>query len=572
MVQAYETEGNGCFKAAVTKLKAGCSTLSLGEEKKITYAVYLTRCEIATASIPIPRECEPHAVDVDVYACVEILSHVPQLWTSYSGYVREVVNMCFAAQYENHRDTVEQLFNNVTAHQISSYRLLRRQHKDMESWHNQQMRRLTKVEQLQVSLISQADEIKTSAKSASVITQGLDINLTAALGTVQEILQKQSEIQTVADKLAETTTALAGVMNDGLENSAARVESIDSTLKRVVLDIDKLAGHERATVAFMDNIQEMLSNFAAQLSTQSDLALEVQKTCNQCAADAKLELFLAQNTAKLAELMTTVDDLFREQRAQLQRTLDTLELLKDVADENLGMQTNLRTELQEFKHAHDTLAQSWTRSFARAEDQLNDLSNRSAHQIELLVEAASTATARHGELVQALKPLKMLMRKLYEFILRIGPMTLVWLSSGATFAMVVLRHDRKPIKFRLLVASVANSAILNSLSGHFGGEVGSSLGLAIHACALTLVVRWSAITFGKERAMPQTTAINHRRRDVDDLTTNAPIFAPPNHNRSECTEHAASVPRPIVRRAFGPARDTGAWDHNSALPRFGRFV
>ncbi|KAI8588257.1 hypothetical protein BDZ88DRAFT_204610 [Geranomyces variabilis] len=236
------------------------------------------------------------------------------------------------------------------------------------------------------------------------------------------------------------------------------------------------------------------------------------------------------------------------------------------------MQTNLRTELQEFKHAHDTLAQSWTRSFARAEDQLNDLSNRSAHQIELLVEAASTATARHGELVQALKPLKMLMRKLYEFILRIGPMTLVWLSSGATFAMVVLRHDRKPIKFRLLVASVANSAILNSLSGHFGGEVGSSLGLAIHACALTLVVRWSAITFGKERAMPQTTAINHRRRDVDDLTTNAPIFAPPNHNRSECTEHAASVPRPIVRRAFGPARDTGAWDHNSALPRFGRFV
>ncbi|KAJ3174520.1 hypothetical protein HDU87_007111 [Geranomyces variabilis] len=443
MVQAYETAGNGCFKAAVTKLKAGCSTLSLGEEQKITYAVFLTRCEIATASIPIPSECEPHAVDVDVYACIEILSHVPQLWTSYSGYVREVgedpryysalrgqlavnkltwpallVNMCFAVQYENHRDTVEHLFNNVTAHQISSYRLLRRQYKDMESWHDHQMRRLTNVEQLQTSLISQADEIKTSAKSASAIAHGLDTNLTAALSTLQEILLKHLEVQMVADKLAETTTALGGKMNDGLESSAARAESMDSTLKHVALEIIKLVDYERATVAFMQNLQNTLSSFAEQLSTQSDSALEAisRMDGNVIAAEAKLEHFVAQNTAKLTNLMGTVDDLFREQGTQLQRTLDTLAVLKTTADQNLGMQTDLRTELQEFKHAHDTLAQSWMRSFARAEDQLNNLSDRSAHQIQLLIEAASTATSRHTELVQALKPLKMLMRKLYGML------------------------------------------------------------------------------------------------------------------------------------------------------------
>ncbi|KAJ3150503.1 karyogamy protein [Geranomyces michiganensis] len=124
-------------------------------------AVYFTRCEIATANIPIPNECKMQAVDRDVYPCIEILSHAPQLWTSYSGYVREVVNMCFAIQYENHRDNVEQLFSNVTAHQISSYRLLRRQHKDMESWHDQQMTRLTAVEKLHLSLILQADNIKS---------------------------------------------------------------------------------------------------------------------------------------------------------------------------------------------------------------------------------------------------------------------------------------------------------------------------------------------------------------------------------------------------------------------------
>ncbi|KAJ1517021.1 hypothetical protein HMI55_000833 [Coelomomyces lativittatus] len=56
-LQKYESQGSDCYRDAALLLKNGCKELSLQQEEKIKYAVRLTLCEIATANIYVPQEC-----------------------------------------------------------------------------------------------------------------------------------------------------------------------------------------------------------------------------------------------------------------------------------------------------------------------------------------------------------------------------------------------------------------------------------------------------------------------------------------------------------------------------------
>ncbi|KAI8815662.1 uncharacterized protein EV422DRAFT_347748 [Fimicolochytrium jonesii] len=159
-LQLYESKPGGCFKHAVASVKKGCEMLHVHEIEKVRYAVDLTLCEIATGNIPIPASCQAESYQTDVYGCVEMLSHVPQLWTSYSGYLREVVNICFAIQYESHQSHISQLFENVTLQQITNLRLLVKHRREMKVWHGDEMGRLSALEGLQRVLVERAGEIE----------------------------------------------------------------------------------------------------------------------------------------------------------------------------------------------------------------------------------------------------------------------------------------------------------------------------------------------------------------------------------------------------------------------------
>ncbi|OAQ32987.1 hypothetical protein K457DRAFT_122712 [Linnemannia elongata AG-77] len=107
-LKAYDSKPD-CFKDAARALQQGCKSIDIDEDEKTRYAIRLTTCEIATANMPIPQEChslasaesdpdkQPTANDIS--RCVQSLGRVPQLWTSYSGYFREVKVMCLAVRY-----------------------------------------------------------------------------------------------------------------------------------------------------------------------------------------------------------------------------------------------------------------------------------------------------------------------------------------------------------------------------------------------------------------------------------------------------------------------------------------
>ncbi|KAL1931605.1 hypothetical protein VTP01DRAFT_9748 [Rhizomucor pusillus] len=161
-LQALQSKNDYCFKAATKSLEKGCQSLTIKQEKKIQYALQLTLCELATASIPIPLICREAAQggDVDAEDCISRLANIPQTWTSYSGYFRDAELMCQALRYRLDRERsitlitelLEQLHRNISVHQLRHFQLLREQQRSLMEWRREEISTLEAIRQSQSDL------------------------------------------------------------------------------------------------------------------------------------------------------------------------------------------------------------------------------------------------------------------------------------------------------------------------------------------------------------------------------------------------------------------------------------
>ncbi|KAL0958347.1 hypothetical protein HGRIS_000492 [Hohenbuehelia grisea] len=105
----------------------------MSEEQRVRAAISMTLCELATAKHHAPPlEClafsveAPRFTDVDRSesqgVCVDALSRSAQFWSSYSGYLREIPQLCYAYRRWNDIDTAKNLYRNAT---IGSHEFLR---------------------------------------------------------------------------------------------------------------------------------------------------------------------------------------------------------------------------------------------------------------------------------------------------------------------------------------------------------------------------------------------------------------------------------------------------------------
>ena len=76
-------------------------------------ATKMALCEISTIgneSIKLPKECQDWSLKKRgslIRGCIEALSRSPQHWSSYSGYLREIVTLC--SSYRRWADLGESL-------------------------------------------------------------------------------------------------------------------------------------------------------------------------------------------------------------------------------------------------------------------------------------------------------------------------------------------------------------------------------------------------------------------------------------------------------------------------------
>ncbi|KAL7414607.1 hypothetical protein BDY24DRAFT_385819 [Mrakia frigida] len=143
-----------CFRSVASKLRARCTPSSnsneqdsflVGESQRIDAAILLTLCDLTSARTTPPSECSSYLSrstskgswwDAELVksggsarneetrrlerqGCVESLSRSPQFWSSYSGYVREATQLCFALQRSNEIDRAQKIYVNATLEKIA---------------------------------------------------------------------------------------------------------------------------------------------------------------------------------------------------------------------------------------------------------------------------------------------------------------------------------------------------------------------------------------------------------------------------------------------------------------------
>ncbi|PBK70947.1 hypothetical protein ARMSODRAFT_884180 [Armillaria solidipes] len=147
-LQEYSRRSD-CFRRVAGSIKVRCSALEMDEDERVSAAISMTLCELATAKhLSPPLECAPFSSEnTPLYSqkhddtqgkCVEALSRSAQFWSSYSGYLREVPQLCFSFRRWHDIDTARDIYSNITQEKIALLRYLsQRQHAEqahMSAW------------------------------------------------------------------------------------------------------------------------------------------------------------------------------------------------------------------------------------------------------------------------------------------------------------------------------------------------------------------------------------------------------------------------------------------------------
>ncbi|KAF9041198.1 hypothetical protein BJ165DRAFT_1487649 [Panaeolus papilionaceus] len=97
-------------------------------------AISMTLCEIATAMHhSVPRECLSYSSERKILPeirsqsrgeCVDALARSVQYWATYSGYLREIPQLCYAYTRWNDIDMARDLYRNITIEKVSFIKFL----------------------------------------------------------------------------------------------------------------------------------------------------------------------------------------------------------------------------------------------------------------------------------------------------------------------------------------------------------------------------------------------------------------------------------------------------------------
>ncbi|KAE9398695.1 hypothetical protein BT96DRAFT_821584, partial [Gymnopus androsaceus JB14] len=120
-----------CFRKVAGSIRMRCAELDMDEEERVLAAISMTLCELATAKHHAPpMECSAFSdsstgAGADARGdCVNALSRSAQFWSSYSGYLREVPQLCFTFQRGNDIDNAKDIFRNISLNQELFLRMI----------------------------------------------------------------------------------------------------------------------------------------------------------------------------------------------------------------------------------------------------------------------------------------------------------------------------------------------------------------------------------------------------------------------------------------------------------------
>ncbi|KAN0127225.1 hypothetical protein V8E53_014945 [Lactarius tabidus] len=238
-----------CFRRAAGRIRSRCADIEMDADERVKAAISMTLCELRTAEFhSIPLECEvlleegttggrmPHGV------CVEALSRSTQSWASYSGYLREIPQLCFAYQRSNEKDLALEIYRNATIEKVAYIRRLM-QHAERED----EMRTLW--QSLLSDLQRSVDDLQASPGIAERIYTDIAEKVFGELQQVLRVHQETFDVQlqqSIGHSLALShhSQTLMDLSTEFERSLSSRLDSVygllDNQLSRVFTASDEI--------------------------------------------------------------------------------------------------------------------------------------------------------------------------------------------------------------------------------------------------------------------------------------------------------------------------------------------
>ncbi|KAJ3381677.1 hypothetical protein HDU84_004910 [Entophlyctis sp. JEL0112] len=288
-------------------------------------AIRLTNCELASAGVPVPRECEilqhehsahPTRLADTLTECTKAFARIPQLWTSYSTTTKHVQLLCQSLRHDAERDRVIEFYRNMSSAQLANHELLLEHAAHFAEFRANQAEGFEKMNEAQQSVFAAIGSsrvlldalegkmqafLESLAVDQEFLTQGVNLfrrsatsltsDLTAAFQNIQQVF---INTQTFLLKLANKGAEQASVLQE--QNVGAQVEFLkflNEAFSRLKSDIQS---HESSIASVAKEFNQDLQQLQDQLHqvlVLGDFVLETQKIAVKelkAASDSNLEI------------------------------------------------------------------------------------------------------------------------------------------------------------------------------------------------------------------------------------------------------------------------------------------
>ncbi|KAI0945380.1 hypothetical protein AcW1_001615 [Taiwanofungus camphoratus] len=338
----YERQPD-CFRRVTSFIRTRCGELDIGENERVKAAISMTLCELATATHhSTPLECESYAHVSDTTSsfgskesprdCVEALSRSAQYWSSYSGYLREVPQLCFAF-----RHTAREIYKNATIEKLALIRHLTDREKVMQAVQLDSQRFLQAMGNVLDDLRSSTTGIK-SVSSALVDDVRIGVReifdlFRSSLSTLRQrseedqllmISRTDTAIESLAERHAASLASLVPTMERYLRSELDMVLSLGREQFQGMLDI---ADATRTSLMLVgDDVEAMHQSVIYLIAAASQAAAQLNIDVQQAELAQRAQIEASDSVMKLVD---TLSELTNKTHAEIESINSTAAAVKE---------------------------------------------------------------------------------------------------------------------------------------------------------------------------------------------------------------------------------------------------
>ncbi|KAK3809008.1 MAG: hypothetical protein JOS17DRAFT_822296 [Linnemannia elongata] len=323
-LKAYDSKPD-CFKDAARALQQGCKSIDIDEDEKTRYAIRLTTCEIATANMPIPQECHSLAsaegdpnkqpTTSEISRCVQSLGRVPQLWTSYSGYFREVKVMCLAVRYSLEHDELRRLQRNLSRTHSDQISLLYEQQRVLKETNRLETERLKQLSEIHSTIAVEVNSMLNSAGTLKDALRSVTEEVSKLTQSIERgALQQGEALSTTQESNARILAEYQNTVHSALESVAQWMHRWDDSLERGLTRARKIDSLNQESIAKIAHSNEAIESITQQTATlNANLqSLHTLSSHTHTAWSSLLDTFKDDTEATLTGFRTDVKEAVRE--------------------------------------------------------------------------------------------------------------------------------------------------------------------------------------------------------------------------------------------------------------------